>query len=214
MNVRDTYAAWASTYDADENPTRDLDQVATRASLAEVRCDTILELGCGTGKNTAFLAQIGRRVLALDFSDAMLARARSKIDAGNVSFAAADITRPWPCAARSVDLIVSNLVLEHIEDIGFVFAEAARCLAPDGSMFVCELHPAKQYQGTKARFQRGDEPTPIVAFVHHISDFITAAEQYGLTLKRLREWWRGPDREGPPQLISFLFARQSEQQRS
>jgi ubiquinone/menaquinone biosynthesis C-methylase UbiE len=207
MDVRDAYAAWASTYDSDENPTRDLDRVATRESLSSLRCETILELGCGTGKNTAFLAQIGIRVRALDFSQAMLARAQANVNAANVSFEVADITRPWPCADQSVDLIVSNLVLEHIEDIGFIFAEAERCLAQNGSMFVCELHPARQYQGTKARFQRGDESTPIAAFVHHISDFITAAEQHGLALKRLGEWWRQPDRSGPPLLVSFLFAK-------
>ncbi|MCC6177340.1 MAG: class I SAM-dependent methyltransferase [Chloroflexi bacterium] len=210
MDVRAAYAEWASTYDLDENPTRDLDRAATGESLSHFRCSTVLELGCGTGKNTAFLAQIATQVLALDFSEAMLSRARAHVDAANVSFEVADISRPWPCADHSVDLIVSNLVLEHVDDLGVVFAEAQRCLAPGGSMFVCELHPARQYRGTTARFQRGEKIVHVAAFTHHVSDFVTAAEQHGLMLKQLREWWRQPDRSGPPLLVSFVFRKNRE----
>jgi malonyl-CoA O-methyltransferase len=48
----------------------------SRAWLAEARPHLLIELGCGTGKNTAFYAQIAARVIALDFSIGMLANAR------------------------------------------------------------------------------------------------------------------------------------------
>jgi protein-L-isoaspartate O-methyltransferase len=35
----------------------------------------VLEIGCGTGKNTSVLAQIGEKVLALDFSENMIEKA-------------------------------------------------------------------------------------------------------------------------------------------
>ncbi|HYF62850.1 MAG TPA: class I SAM-dependent methyltransferase, partial [Herpetosiphonaceae bacterium] len=123
MSVSDAYDAWASSYDSDRNLTRDLDEEATRATLADLRPRSILELGCGTGKNTSFLARIGGQVRALDFSPAMLEQARAKQPGANVSFALADLTRPWPCDAAAADLIVANLVLEHIADLGFIFAE-------------------------------------------------------------------------------------------
>jgi len=121
MNVRKAYSAWSANYDLDRNLTRDLDQIVTRQTLENIRCNSILEIGSGTGKNTALLARIGERVLAIDFSQEMVEKAKAKIQVDNVTFSVADITREWPCADESADLIVCNLVLEHIADLSFVF---------------------------------------------------------------------------------------------
>jgi ubiquinone/menaquinone biosynthesis C-methylase UbiE len=201
------YTAWAATYDTDRNRTRDLDQVVTQTVLAGRHERIILEIGCGTGKNTPLLARIGDRVHALDFSEGMLARAKAKGFDAHVTFAVADLTHPWPCADQSVDLIACNLVLEHIADLSFVFAEAARALTPSGALFICELHPFKQYLGSKATFQRGQERIEPPAFVHHLSDFLDAAARAGLTLTRLQEWWDSDDQRTPPRLVSFLFTK-------
>jgi ubiquinone/menaquinone biosynthesis C-methylase UbiE len=206
MSIRDAYTAWSPTYDTQENPTRDLDARVTRELLGERRRANILELGCGTGKNTAFLARIGERVQALDFSEGMLALAREKVRTANVTFTVADLTQSWPVPNRSIDLIVCNLVLEHIEELSPIFAEAVRCLVPGGEMFVSELHPFRQYQGTVATIAGDGTLTRIDAFIHHISDFLAAARAHGLTLRRLDEWWREPDRARPPLLLTLLFA--------
>jgi ubiquinone/menaquinone biosynthesis C-methylase UbiE len=76
MSVRESYSRWAATYDTDRNLTRDLDHDVTRATLEGGRFGSILEIGCGTGKNTALLARIGERVRAIDFSEGMIDRAR------------------------------------------------------------------------------------------------------------------------------------------
>jgi len=178
----------------------------TRQVLGDRRAHAILETGCGTGKNTVFLAEIGESVLALDFSEGMLSRAREKVPARHVTFAEADLTQRWPCEDRSRDLIVCNLVLEHIADLSFVFAEAARCLEPGGRLFACELHPFRQYQGTQANFQRDQGTTEIPAFVHNLSDFTQAARAHGLSLDDLNEWWHAEDQGLPPRLISFLWS--------
>jgi ubiquinone/menaquinone biosynthesis C-methylase UbiE len=201
------YSEWAATYDIDRNRTRDLDQTVTQTVLSGRHERAILEIGCGTGKNTQLLARIGDRVHAIDFSEGMLAQARAKGFDAHVTFSVADLTRPWPAADQSVDLIACNLVLEHIADLSFVFAEAARTLAPSGEMFICELHPSKQYLGSKATFQRDQGRVEPPAFVHHLSDFLDAAARAGLRLIRLQEWWDGDDRRTPPRLVSFLFAK-------
>src|SRR5256885_9629209 len=97
MNVQQAYTDWSATYDEDRNLTRDLDEIVTRETLANLRCNSILEIGCGTGKNTAFLAQIGQHVSAIDFSTAMIEKAREKLPNGKVTFVVADLTQPWPC---------------------------------------------------------------------------------------------------------------------
>lgn len=206
MTISDRYSLWAATYDRDPNLTRDLDQRATGELLGGRRFAAILELGCGTGKNTRLLAGLAPSVRAIDFSAGMLEQARAKLaDAAHVSFAAADLTQPWPCADASADLVVCNLVLEHIADLGWIFAEVRRVLQPGGEFLLAELHPFKQYLGSAANFQRGGEQIAIPAFVHHLSDFAAAAEGAGLALAGLREWWDGPDRAGPPRLLTLTF---------
>ena len=207
MNIQQAYTDWSATYDQDRNLTRDLDEIATRETLANLRCNSILELGCGTGKNTALLAQIGQRVSAIDFSAGMIEKAREKLSLDNVTFAVTDIARPWPAEDQSFDLVVCNLVLEHIADLSFIFAEASRVLVETGRFYVSELHPFRQYQGTQANFQRNQETTQIPAFVHHISDFIDAGAANNLTLSGMKEWWHQEDQNKPPRLVSFMFQK-------
>lgn len=207
MNIQDAYTHWSTTYDEDRNRTRDLDQQVTHATLGNQHFAAIVEIGCGTGKNTALLAQLGGSVRALDFSAGMLARAREKVQAANVVFTEADLTQPWPVENDSADLVVCNLVLEHIEDLRSIFDQAARVLAPDGRFFVCELHPFRQYGGTVANFQRTEGAVLIDAYVHHISDFLAAATENGFALESLKEWWHEEDTGKPPRLVSFVFAR-------
>ena len=207
MDIQNAYDEWSATYDADENLTRDLDQTTTRDLLADFRPDSILELGCGTGKNTVFLAQIGKQVRALDFSQGMVEKARAKVQAENVRFEMADLTQRWPCEADAYDLIVCNLVLEHIENLSHIFSEAQRTLRPGGRFFLNELHPFKQYDGKKARFSRGAQTVEVDAFVHHTSDFIGAAMENGLKLTSLNEYRHEEDEGKLPRLVSFLFEK-------
>lgn len=207
MSIQNAYNEWSASYDTDENLTRDLDQKVLREALANLHFNSILEIGCGTGKNTSFLAQIGESVHALDFSAGMIEKAKRKVRAENVRFSMADLTQKWPCDNESYHLIVCNLVLEHIEDLSFVFSEAFRILKKRGRFLINELHPFRQYEGRKARFTRGDEVTEIPAFVHHISDFTNAASNQGLTLVNIDEWWHETDQNKLPRLISFLFEK-------
>jgi len=207
MNIQKAYNEWSDSYDTDSNLTRDLDRQVTREALANLRFNSILEIGCGTGKNTAFLAQIGISVHALDFSQGMIEKAKEKVHAKNVRFSMVDITKKWPCNDREFDLIVCNLVLEHIENLSHIFFEAERTLEPKGRFFINELHPFKQYEGSKARFYREDETTEVEAFVHHISEFTNAAIANGLTLMKLNEYWHEADQNKLPRLISLMFMK-------
>jgi ubiquinone/menaquinone biosynthesis C-methylase UbiE len=208
MSIQKSYNEWSQTYDTDRNLTRDLDQQVMREALADLRFHSILEIGCGTGKNTAFLAQIGDHIHALDFSEGMIEKAREKVKAKNVRFSMADLTQRWPCDDQTYDLIVCNLVLEHIEELSFIFSEAFRILSAGGKFLMNELHPFRQYEGKKARFDKEEGVTEIPAFVHHISDFVNIASDGGLRLVRLNERWHEQDQGKPPRIISLLFEKQ------
>jgi malonyl-CoA O-methyltransferase len=207
MRIQDAYTSWSTTYDSDRNLTRDLDQLATEHALAGRTYQHVMEMGCGTGKNTALLARIGRKILALDFSPGMLRQAKTKIDSNNVLFVVADLTNGWPCKIEAFDLIVCNLVLEHVEDLAPIFAQASHVLTEGGIFFISELHPFRQYQGKQAIFQSDQGTVAIPAFVHHLSDFIEAAEHNGFSLRTMKEWWHEEDQNNLPRLVSFMFAK-------
>lgn len=205
MSIQNAYNNWSDIYDTNENRTRDLDAQILRETFAGQRFDSILETGCGTGKNTEFLAQIGTHVHALDFSEGMVLKAREKVMAENVRFEMADLTVRWPCEDSAFDLIVCSLVLEHMEELSHFFAEAARTLRPGGKLFIDELHPFKQYGGTKARYEQAGQTVEVEAYVHHISEFIQAGQANGLRLETFRECWHSNDEGKPPRIASFVF---------
>jgi malonyl-CoA O-methyltransferase len=207
MSIQNAYNEWSEIYDSNENLTRDLDQMLTRNMFAGQHFNSILETGCGTGKNTVFLVELGTRVHALDFSQGMIEKAKEKVKADNLRFSMADLTKQWPCEDAEYDLITCNLVLEHIRDLPHIFSEATRTLRKGGQFFINELHPFKQYQGTKARFEKGDEIVEVDAFTHHISDFINAAADQNFTLLKLGEYWHVTDVNKPPRIASFLFEK-------
>lgn len=207
MDIQQAYTDWSVTYDSDRNLTRDLDQQVTLQLLGNLRCKSILEIGCGTGKNTELLARVGDHVHAVDFSSGMIDKAKAKLPAANVTFETLDLTQPWPLEDQAFDLIACNLVLEHIENLSPIFAEAFRVLMGRGRFFVCELHPFRQYQGTQARFRKDLDESKIPAFVHHISDFTNSAVKYGFSVVGLREWWHEEDQRKLPRLVSFMFEK-------
>ncbi|MCP3668733.1 MAG: class I SAM-dependent methyltransferase, partial [Gammaproteobacteria bacterium] len=161
MNIQKSYDQWSSTYDLDNNVTRDLDGIITQKILNGHNYNTVLEIGCGTGKNTQLLAQIAETVFATDFSFGMITKAKSRIQEENVNFWVGDLTKNWSINDQSIDLVVSNLVLEHIENLNFIFGETARVLGNGGRFFISELHPFKQYQGKQANFQQNGKKNKI-----------------------------------------------------
>jgi len=206
MNVQKAYNAWSETYDTVENKTRDLEAKALRESISEEHLE-ILEIGCGTGKNTEYLQTKAKRLIGADFSAEMLERAKSKITAENVGFRQMDLRESWDFPENSFDLITCSLALEHIENIDFVFSEANRVLRAGGKFYFGELHPFKQYQGSKARFETGAGVFELECFVHHVSEFFAAAKNSGFDCLELREWFDDDDKAQIPRLLTMVLEK-------
>lgn len=204
MDNQQAYNAWSATYDTVENKTRDLEARALRESIFSTEPVDILEIGCGTGKNTEFLQTFAGHLVGADFSAEMLAIAREKIKAENVGFRQLDLRQNWGLAENSFDLITCSLALEHIENIDFVFGQANKVLRSRGRFYIGELHPFKQYMGTKARFETGSGVFELECFVHHVSEFFAAAGNNGFETIELKEWFDDDDQTGIPRLLTMI----------
>ena len=195
--VRDGYDRWAEVYDHDANPLTALEEPRVRGALGDVRGRDVLDLGCGTGRHTEWLAEAGARITAIDFSRGMLDEARRRVSSGSATFIAHDLREPLPLRDASFDAVVSGLVLEHLRDLGPFFAEACRVLKPAGRAVVSAMHPAMFLRGSQARFTDPDSGEVVIpgSVPHRIGDFVMAALNAGFVLHAIGE--HAPDAEFP-----------------
>ena len=188
--VRAGYDRWAAVYDHDANPLPALEERHVRVALGDVHGRDVLDLGCGTGRHTAWLAGAGAQVTAVDFSAGMLDEARRKVPRGAVLFIAHDLHEPLPLDDASFDAVVSGLVLEHLHDLHGFFGEARRVLRPAGRAVVSAMHPAMFLRGSQARFTDPDSGEVVApgSLPHRISDFVMAGLDAGFTLRSIGEY--------------------------
>ncbi len=106
------------------------------------RSRLVLELGCGTSRNAAYLAAMGHEVVALDFSRGMLKlsseRIRSSSLATRVDLVQADV-QELPLTDSSIDICLFIAVLHHLPtrlDRLESLMEVGRCLKPGGKALV------------------------------------------------------------------------------
>jgi len=207
MDVKQAYNIWADQYDTNLNKTRDLEAVSLRETLKDLRAERCLEIGCGTGKNTEWLIHISANITAIDLSEEMLAKAKEKIVSDKVQFIQADITEDWHFANNRYNLVTFSLVLEHIEDLNRIFQKLKDVTAKDGYVYIGELHPFKQYAGTKARFDTAEGQQIVTCFNHHISDFTQPAKDNGFEIVRINEYFDDADRTTVPRIFTLLLRK-------
>lgn len=207
MNVQQAYNSWAAIYDTNQNKTRDLEATALRETLSPLQFSSCLEIGCGTGKNTQWLATKTKRLLSADLSEEMLAKAKEKVTAAHVQFIQADINTAWNFTGDTFSLATFSLVLEHIENLEAVFENLSHKITGGGYVYIGELHPFKQYAGTKARFETENGTEVVTCFNHHISDFIQPALQYGFKVISINEYFDDNDRSTIPRILTILLQK-------
>lgn len=131
------------------------------AALAELTAEeTVLDLGCGGGLDVFLAARsVGPRgrVIGLDMTPEMIAKARENAEKGNytnVEFKVAKIEE-LPVPDNSVDVVISNCVINHARDKSTVFREVHRVLRPGGRMLVSDLVTTVDFP---AEVLRGADP--------------------------------------------------------
>lgn len=118
--------------------------VSNVAVFAEIAPGSIvLDLGCGAGVDSLIAARrvgVGGRVIGIDFSDAMLARARRAAETwgARITFCRAEGERlPLRPAAVDVALVNGIFNLNPVRDA--LFRELARVVRPGGAVYAAEL---------------------------------------------------------------------------
>lgn len=184
------YDRWAEIYDEEDNPLVAMEQPRVTALMGDVAGLAVADVGCGTGRHTAWLSAAGANVTAIDFSAGMLARARSRQYSTPVRFIEHDLTKPLPLPAAAFDRVLSGLVVDHIPDVAAHFRELLRICRPDGFVVISVLHPAMMLKGVRARFKdpaTGAEVRP-ESCPHQICDYVMAVLRAGALLEHVSEY--------------------------
>jgi ArsR family transcriptional regulator len=107
----------------------------------------VVDFGCGTGALTVEMARWAKRVVGIDRSTSVLAKAAERVahqGAKNVTFLEADLAKlPLPAAKK--DVVVLSQSLHHVENPAAVLNEAARILVPGGKVLLLELMPHDEH---------------------------------------------------------------------
>jgi len=189
LPTRAGYDRWAEIYDGEDNPLVFLEEEHIGRLIGDVVGLAVADIGCGTGRHAVRLAKAGARVTAVDFSEAMLDRARAKPGAEAVAFIRHDLAEALPLQAEAFDRILCCLVMDHIADLDHFFGELRRLCKRDGSVVVSVMHPAMNLRGVQARFidpATGGRVSPR-SYSHQICDYVMAAQRAGLAVDLLSE---------------------------
>jgi ubiquinone/menaquinone biosynthesis C-methylase UbiE len=105
--------------------------------------DTVVDMACGTGLNFSLLEKVvgpGGRIIGVDLTDAMLARAQDRVKAdgwGNVSLIQADAAGfEFPAGVKA---ILSTYAMTQVPECAAVIAHGARALSAGGRWAVLDL---------------------------------------------------------------------------
>jgi ArsR family transcriptional regulator len=126
-------------------PEKDVEAVILRRLPA--RIGNLLDIGTGTGRMLELLAPRAERAVGLDVSPEMLAIARDKLLSEKLTHAQVrlgDLYRlPFPDGGGDdgFDAVLFHQVLHYLDDPGAAVAEAARVMAPKGTLLIADFAP-------------------------------------------------------------------------
>ncbi len=179
LTVGQLYKNWADYYDSDQNLAIFLEERVTRKWF-NLKNKEILDLGCGTGRHTLKLAK-KNNVTAVDLSKEMLdlARKKAQTEKLKVDFYKIDFSKFK--SKKKFDLIISMLVLDHIENLKKVLDKIS-AMSKVGTELIISNVPA--YQIFKRRVL---ETRKINQYYHPLEEYLRLLRAAGFELQDCRE---------------------------
>lgn len=181
-----------------------LDRAMLEAAAATVpRGGWALDVGCGTGTTSAFVAGHGVPVVGVDLSFGMLAVARS---VGRPPVVQGDM-RHLPVGDDSCSLVVAFYSIQHVPrpEVGDALGEMVRVLRPDGALL---LVTHLGLGDVRIEELLGHRITPVAGVLYSSEEITGLIVGAGLVLQSREQ--RGPlDHEYPSQRVDLLARRPS-----
>ncbi len=133
----DEFAEWYEYWIGDAQPLI----AAQPGLLPDVTGECVLDIACGQGRMSRYLARLGADVVGVDISAAMLDKARA-VGPQNITYVRGDITRHanwWD--GRPFDGCTCELALMDIDDLAGTLSTVTTVLRPGGWFVASIVHP-------------------------------------------------------------------------
>jgi SAM-dependent methyltransferase len=180
------YARWSMSYEDPGNPVVVAEERGMRPLLDELD-GRILDVACGTGRHTTYVADKGGDVVGVDQSPEMLARAVAKHDMLELCQA---VLTELPFADGAFDGVLCALVLAHFLDLGQPMTELARVVRPGGTLLISDIHPLAVALGGHAAYSDSDSDDRLGVirnYLHQHSDYLRVFRALGLEVEACLE---------------------------
>lgn len=203
VSTDEGYSRWAREYDDYPNPLIMIEEPIVRAlvetSLGATQGRRVLEVACGTGRHTLWLAKMSSApvITAVEPNREMLAIARAKASELAASSDRGTPSITWlegeaahlPVADASFDVVLNALSMEHVPTVEPVLREMHRALAPRGSLVVSVYHPYFLLKGVPTHFASGADGVEyeMPTYVHHAADYLTTLIDLDMKLTHFHE---------------------------
>ncbi|KAJ4422718.1 hypothetical protein N0V82_002615 [Gnomoniopsis sp. IMI 355080] len=193
LDTEATYDLWAQHYDTDGNFLTAVDSEEMQSLMPKFlsmlnfpKPWKIVDLGCGTGRNTARLVGlVETNVVALDLSQKMLDISKQRFHSakveGTVVFETYDMLKAPspPTVALGATAVISTLVVEHIP-LPDYFEAVSLILRPGGLLLLTNMH-SDMGRITQAGFvepETGQRIRP-TSYAHSVHDIVSEADKQG-----------------------------------
>lgn len=187
--VREAWDALAAYWDENMEAGRTWQQRVIQPAVEELLVlepdERVLEIACGNGAFSRRMAELGGRVLATDFSEAMLERARAH--GGDVEYRLADAGDEEALLAlgepESFDAVVCNMAIMDMVELDPMVASSARLLRTGGRFVFSTLHPAFNSTATRVVEVSDGEDGVTRAHSVKVSRYIRPSTERGVAIE-------------------------------
>lgn len=202
-------AAWVDFVRTGKDYTRDgLNNPATFDLIGDVKGLVVLDLACGEGYNTRFLAKRGAKVTGVDFSERLIeyARIEEESEKLGIQYCILDAAHLKGLADSYFDLVTCFMALQDIENCGKAMSEVSRVLKLGGRFVFSIPHPcferirlngkkidaaSRYFEETKYliewNMERLSTPFRTITFHRTLTDYFDALYSNNLHVSRLVE---------------------------
>lgn len=203
----DEHAGWWQEHFTDGADPEYEEQIIPLAVAEVAGAARVLDLGCGEGQISRRLAAAGSSVVGADITASQVAEAVRR--GGGPTYVQSSVTA-LPFADGSFDVVITCLVLEHVDALDQAIGEAARVVVPGGRVLVFLNHPLLQTPDSawiddhvldpperywrvgpyldEAAFVDQVEPGVFIRFVHRpLHRYVNAMAEAGLAITGMIE---------------------------
>jgi malonyl-CoA O-methyltransferase len=189
LGIIEGYDRWAPTYDREHNPLIALEENVTLDLVGNVRNQSVLDVGCGTGRYCELLAKKGAKVVGIDPSSKMLERAKRKITPDCKFELRLGKIEDTDFPDNHFKVIVCALTVGHILELEPAIREVSRIIRSKGRLIVSDMHPywfVSGYDYVKF-FDRSGQEYRIPEYAHLFEEHWSLLRKFKFRVEDVKE---------------------------